>query len=493
VQNYTYDSVNRLNSTTEEGVWSQSYAYDAFGNRWVSSSSGVTVSALTPTNENWYERDVNNTPTNRLAGTNNYDPRGNLTVHGSHTLTYDGEDRLVAASGATPSAKYEYDGEGRRVLAHSCSGTTPCTPGPNANTTIFVYDAFGRLAMEYRAEAATAGTSYYTRDHLGSTRLETNASGQQVKCSDFLPFGEEIAAGTGGRPSCFNANDNKVKFTGKERDAETGLDYFLARYFSSAQGRFTSPDPLLASARLTDPQTWNRYAYVRNDPVNLVDPDGRISIDPSTFQYYQSLGWKPQEILNLFDGLPGADWSNSFYYYWDAGMYFNQNFWDYRNDQVLPRGVIIETRVIGTGETNRGEQAFDKPDGPVDGITDASFDLINSATALRGVVTIGVSIARSVSSISRMARLLADETGALSINAPLKVTFGHGARHLAGTGLTSDAVEAAIRTDVLKIAGESSATGNFWSTVVVEGQTIQYRAYTRGANLINIGTYMPVP
>ncbi|MDM7995528.1 MAG: RHS repeat-associated core domain-containing protein, partial [Acidobacteriota bacterium] len=253
VQTYTYDSVNRLSSTTEEGVWSQSYAYDAFGNRWVSSSSGVTVSALTPTNENWYERDVNNTPTNRLAGTNNYDPRGNLTVHGSHTLTYDGEDRLVAASGATPSAKYEYDGEGRRVLAHSCSGTTTCTPGPNANTTIFVYDAFGRLAMEYRAEAATAGTSYYTRDHLGSTRLETNASGQQVKCSDFLPFGEEIAAGTGGRPSCFNANDNKVKFTGKERDAETGLDYFLARYYSGAQGRFTSPDtPLLP--RIDTPQ-----------------------------------------------------------------------------------------------------------------------------------------------------------------------------------------------------------------------------------------------
>jgi RHS repeat-associated protein len=155
--------------------------------------------------------------------------------------------------------------------------------------------------MEYRAEAATAGTSYYTRDHLGSTRLETNAAGQQGKYSDFLPFGEEIAAGTGGRPACFNANDNKVKFTGKERNAETGLDYFMARYFSSAQGRFTSPDPLLASARLTDPQTWNRYAYVRNDPVNMIDPDGRAVIDPSVYQFYQSQFWTGNEFNAWFN------------------------------------------------------------------------------------------------------------------------------------------------------------------------------------------------
>jgi RHS repeat-associated protein len=155
--------------------------------------------------------------------------------------------------------------------------------------------------MEYRAEAATAGTSYYTRDHLGSTRLETNAAGQQGKYSDFLPFGEEIAAGTGGRPACFNANDNKVKFTGKERNAETGLDYFMARYFSSAQGRFTSPDPLLASARLTDPQTWNRYAYVRNDPVNMIDPDGGAVIDPSVYQFYQSQFWTGNEFNAWFN------------------------------------------------------------------------------------------------------------------------------------------------------------------------------------------------
>ena len=72
-----------------------------------------------------------------------------------------------------------------------------------------------------------------------------------------------------------------VAFTGKERDAETGLDYFNTRYFSSAQGRFTSTDPLMASATPSNPQTWNRYAYGLNNPLRFIDPDGmkEISVD----------------------------------------------------------------------------------------------------------------------------------------------------------------------------------------------------------------------
>jgi RHS repeat-associated protein len=69
--------------------------------------------------------------------------------------------------------------------------------------------------------------------------------------------------------------DGRAKlFTGKERDAETGLDYFGARYFSGAQGRFTSPDPLMASANVADPQSWNRYSYAGNNPLRYVDPLG---------------------------------------------------------------------------------------------------------------------------------------------------------------------------------------------------------------------------
>ncbi len=65
-----------------------------------------------------------------------------------------------------------------------------------------------------------------------------------------------------------------MQFTGKERDAETGLDYFGARYMSSAQGRFTSPDPKMFPDAVYDPQSWNKYGYVRNNPIRLVDPNG---------------------------------------------------------------------------------------------------------------------------------------------------------------------------------------------------------------------------
>ena len=71
-----------------------------------------------------------------------------------------------------------------------------------------------------------------------------------------------------------------IGFTGKERDAETGLDYFNARYFSGAQARFTSPDEPMADQFADDPQSWNLYSYVRNNPLRLVDPTGRCSQAP---------------------------------------------------------------------------------------------------------------------------------------------------------------------------------------------------------------------
>src|SRR5262245_42052494 len=68
------------------------------------------------------------------------------------------------------------------------------------------------------------------------------------------------------------------EFTGKERDGETGLDNFGARYFSGPEGRFTSPDQLMASATARDPQTWNRYTYGLNNPLRFIDPTGMEEI-----------------------------------------------------------------------------------------------------------------------------------------------------------------------------------------------------------------------
>jgi RHS repeat-associated protein len=108
---------------------------------------------------------------------------------------------------------------------------------------------------------------YYLSDHLGSTTMVVNAAGVIENESAYYPWGGELkisAADSG----------NHYKFTGKERDSETGLDYFGARYYSNALGRFTSPDPYRKSARSLEPQTWNRYAYVHGNPLAFADYEG---------------------------------------------------------------------------------------------------------------------------------------------------------------------------------------------------------------------------
>jgi RHS repeat-associated protein len=109
---------------------------------------------------------------------------------------------------------------------------------------------------------------YYHHDALGSVRLVTDQNQQVIARHDFLPFGEEWNPPT-------TAKEKKL-FTGHERDADTGLDYFGARYYRPQVGRFTTIDPLQTTAEnLVDPQRWNRYAYARNNALKYVDPDGR--------------------------------------------------------------------------------------------------------------------------------------------------------------------------------------------------------------------------
>ncbi len=126
-------------------------------------------------------------------------------------------------------------------------GTVTCIAAVSgAVTTTFVYDAMGQLAAEYGGPPVTdPGTRYLFGDHLGSTRIVIKADANVDKTYDYLPFGEEIG---GLYPaSAAVRGTQRLEFTSKERDAETGLDYFGARYMSSAQGRFTSPDvPLIA-------------------------------------------------------------------------------------------------------------------------------------------------------------------------------------------------------------------------------------------------------
>ena len=232
---------------------------------WVSSGASGSEIASNVFNNN-----------NQMGGVS-YDSAGNQTVVNGNSVAYDAENRQIAvtepASLGGGTERYYYDGTGQRVAKS----------GPDGSMTVFVYDAFGQLSAEYSnlATSSPCTTCYLTSDYLGTTRLITDQNGQVVARHDYLPFGEEVGANAGGRNGQWGpGSDNIVqKFTGQERDAETGTDYFHARYYSGALGRFTSPDPGNAGADLYNPQSWNAYAYVNGNPLANVDPNGMWSID----------------------------------------------------------------------------------------------------------------------------------------------------------------------------------------------------------------------
>ncbi len=275
-QTYTYDNLNRLETVLDSGVGvavdgrSQIFVYDRYGNRALKQNSfkqNGAVEVPTPTAvavEAVF-------PGNRLNNCCN--AAGDATALNGKTIAYDGEHRVTSVAYTDVSSvnillEYFYDADGRRIRA------TKKSNGTLTSSTVFVYDSAGQLMAEYTTPSpASEGRQYLTQDHLGSTRLVTKATGTDLVFSrhDFMPFGEELARGANG----YGPSALAMKFTGKERDAESGLDYFGARYMSAAQGRFTSPDPLYIEAkRLLDPQSLNLYAYVRNNPLKFVDPDG---------------------------------------------------------------------------------------------------------------------------------------------------------------------------------------------------------------------------
>ena len=267
-QSFTYDGVNRLMTAQESNgvttVWKQSFTYDRFGNRSVDVAN--TTAGLVGPNP------LISAATNRIiprpGEQYTHDLAGNLIKDaGGHTFDYDAENKQVKYDNTV--GQYFYDGNGQRVKKVDGAGTT-----------IFVYDALGKLVAEYTTGSASgSGTSYLTQDLLSTPRVitGTNPAALVKARHDYLPFGEEINAGVGGRSAGqgYVADGVRQKYTGKERDTETGLDYFNARYYSSPMGRFTSADSVIG--KVGNPQTFNLYAYVQNNPLALVDPTGNIS------------------------------------------------------------------------------------------------------------------------------------------------------------------------------------------------------------------------
>ncbi|HEX8616195.1 MAG TPA: RHS repeat-associated core domain-containing protein [Thermoanaerobaculia bacterium] len=269
---YRYDAFSRLSSwTTALGTVSRTY--DAFGNY---IATGYAISGTT----------------NRYT-TMGYDAAGNVTSDSKGTYTYDALGMMTGANAGTRQFRYVYLPNDERIAAvervvvsgivRAKTTWTLRGAGPELLRVYFDDSSSGTRVVSWKEDTfwragkllgteSPSGTRHYGLDHLGSPRLITNASGAVLGTQDFTPFG------TGG-----TSNGGTLQFTGQERDAAAlaggalGLtDYFHARYYATDSGRFLSVDPTLASVYATQPQTWNRYSYVVNNPLKYVDPTGRI-------------------------------------------------------------------------------------------------------------------------------------------------------------------------------------------------------------------------
>ncbi len=301
--------------------WQQTYDYDRWGNRAVRTGSYMPNAQLTPQSAFAGDMSAFNASNNRIAVAGySYDSSGNVKsdpTTSANAMLYDAENRQVSYTKAGATTLYSYDGDGRRVKKAASSGTT-----------LYVYNAGGQLIAEYAtATTSGSGTSYVTTDTLGSTRVVTAADATVKARYDYLPFGEEV--GTDRRPGSQGyggADSTKQKFTSKERDTESGLDYFGARYYSSAQGRFTSPDEFTGGpdelyyfaddaadnptfyADLGEPQSLNKYQYCYNSPYRYVDPDGHQQRSssrgrgiPGPIDLTRLTPQQTEDIVNIFE------------------------------------------------------------------------------------------------------------------------------------------------------------------------------------------------
>ncbi len=156
------------------------------------------------------------------------------------------------------------DRVGRSFRPVSTRPVSRCTLRRAALVVIVLLVGLTGAAGVAQAQPPPETIEYYATDALGSVRVVFTPTGQVLGRSDYLPFGETLNQ-SGALP--------RQRFTGQERDDEAGLDYFNARSLQTRTGRMNRPDPLFGNAT-GDPQAWNRYAYVANNPLRFTDPSG---------------------------------------------------------------------------------------------------------------------------------------------------------------------------------------------------------------------------
>jgi RHS repeat-associated protein len=257
---YTYDTLNRVSTAQTSGstgsfCWGQGFGYDRFANLLNVSVTKCSAPSLSVTVDNG----------NHVTGSPyNYDAAGNMMHDNNNAYTFDAENRLTTGNGTT----FTHDGDDWRVK--KSSGELEWHDTSCGGDLVDVFDLSGNLKAEYYYVGHMLFASrsfYYFGDNVDSVRVITDTTGNVQRESDYYAFGGEL-------PVVTTISDVR-KFNGKKRDTETSLDYSHFRMSNSTLGRWLSVDPV--GADLRQPQTLNRYAYVANNPVNKIDPQGLFS------------------------------------------------------------------------------------------------------------------------------------------------------------------------------------------------------------------------
>ena len=215
-----------------------------------------------------------------LSEETSYDANGNIVLLPMMRMSYDAQNRLVRVDTLDGTERYGYDHKNLRVWVQAADGSESIAfylGTQNLATYSLKRDAQGNLVFQlgqsniyFGKRLAQTSGEVIVADRLGSTRAWSAKKGAGK--ADFMPFGEKVQAASG--------DDDLSSFDGYKR-APSGLDYAQQRYYSSALGRFVSPDPYEKSAHPDSPDSWNRYAFVSNDPINRTDPNGLNDGDDS--------------------------------------------------------------------------------------------------------------------------------------------------------------------------------------------------------------------
>lgn len=427
---YAHDDAARL---TGSGTGNQSYGYDDADNlTQLTDASDTRKQTFDDASQLTAIKDASDNPLADL----DYDAEGNRTAltpttGPATTYSYDQANQLTQDAGPITQT-YGYDGDGLRQYTQTAGDRTHHTWDRSGGLPLMIQDGatsyvYGPGGLVIEQITAGADARYYHQDQLGSTRALTNQAGEPIATYTYTPYGApKTTTGTATNP---------FRYAGQYTDA-TGLQYLRARYYDPATGQFLTRDPIEAI-------TGQAYAYASGAPTDLIDLTGQWPSLPP--------------LQDVSDFVAGA------------------------GDALTMGGTTAIRHAIGSDGTNYCSDAYTAGGiaGTVGGLAvgAAPIGAAKGGAAARGLL-----------------RRFADETGSFRPLATpgrgvADVTFGHGARHLAGTGLAREDVELAIQSQIRESTRGATVGGAFGGRVTVSGRTIEYRAFGRDNGTINVGTY----